>query len=134
MQLPLIMPRAAMVNRLCFVQAAPAEAAAAAGESPFLRCIALLNDDVLRAYLLPKLAEQGSAGAVAATCSQLRKLCQSSTRRLNLAKQLQDDNPCHCPELASQLVAAFPNCSSLECKWGDSHLMEVYHSIRLLAG
>jgi hypothetical protein len=118
------------------VQAAPAEAADAAGvPPPFLQCITLLNDDVLTAYLLPKLVEQGTAGAVAATCSQLRKLCQRSAHHLNLAKQLQDvDNPCHSPQLANQLVEAFPNCTSLECAWDSNSLVDVYRSIRLLAG
>lgn len=114
------------------VQAAPADAAVAAGESPFLRCITLLNDDVLTSYLLPKLAEQGSAGAVALTCSQLRKLCQRSVHHLNLAKQWGGDNPCRNPALAERLGTTFPNCNSLECAWDSSSLADVYLSIRMM--
>jgi hypothetical protein len=116
------------------VQAAPADAAIAAGcASPFLRCVTLLNDDVLTSYLLPKLVEQGSAGAVTLTCSQLRKLCQRSVQHLNLTKQLQGaDNPCRTPVLADRLGSTFPNCSSLECAWDSSSLADVYRSIRMM--
>jgi hypothetical protein len=82
--------------------------------SLLLRCISKLNDEVLSTYLLPKLVEQGSAAAVALTCSQLRKLCQVSTQHLDLSQQLQQDDPCHNPKLAKQLVTAFPNCTSLK--------------------
>ena len=107
-----------------------------AGESALLRCLYQLNDDVLTAFLVPKLVEQGSAGAVALSCSQLRRLCHLSTQHLDLSKQLQDgDNPCHDPNLARQLVAAFPTCTSLEFAWASDSLVNVYHSITpLLAG
>jgi hypothetical protein len=109
-----------------------------AGESALLRCLSQLNDDVLTAYLLPKVVEQESAGAVALTCSQLRRLCELSTHHLKLsrAKQLQDaDNPCHSAKLARQLVAAFPNCTSLHFSWASNSLVNVYRSIsQLLAG
>lgn len=93
----------------------------------------MLNDDVLAACLLPKLVEQGIAGSVALTCSQLRKLCQHGTRHLNLTKQLQDcDNAFRSAKLARQLVAAFPNCTSLAFAWDISSLVNVHHSIGLL--
>jgi hypothetical protein len=57
-----------------------------AGESALLRCLSQLNDDVLEAYLLPKLIEQESVGAAALTCSQLRRLCQHSIQHLNMFK------------------------------------------------
>ena len=101
-----------------------------AGESALLCCLSQLNDDVLTAYLLPMLVEQGSAGAVALTCSQLRRLCQLSTQHLDLSKQLQDaDNPCHDAKLARQLVAAFPNCTSLAFAWATDSLLNVYRSV-----
>jgi hypothetical protein len=75
---PLMQLHVSMVECLCFVQAAPADAADAAGESSFLRCVTLLNDDVLTAYLLPKLVEQGSAGAVAATCASCASTAHST--------------------------------------------------------
>jgi hypothetical protein len=95
-----------------------------------------LNDDVLTAHLLPKLVEQGSAGAVMLTCSQLRGLLQPSIQHLDLTKQLQDaDNPCHSPELAKQLVAAFPNCTSLDFAWARSSMAAINRSISpLLSG
>jgi hypothetical protein len=81
---------------------------------------------VLTTYLLPKLVEQGSAGAVALTCSQLRELCNDSVQHLDLTKQLlpigkagqkskqqQYDNPCHSARHAWQVADAFPNCTSV---------------------
>jgi hypothetical protein len=107
-----------------------------AGESALMRCLSQLNDDVLTSYLLPKLVEQGSAGAVALSCSQLRRLCQLSTQHLDLSKQLQDgDNPCQDVKLARQLVAAFPNCTLLDFAWASSSVVRVSRSITpLLAG
>lgn len=70
------------------VQAATAAAPAKAREgSPLLSCLSQLNDDVFTSYLLPKLIEQGSAGAVALTCSQARRLCQDSIQHLDLTKK-----------------------------------------------
>jgi hypothetical protein len=105
-------------------------------QSPLLRCLSQLNDDVLTAHLLPKLVEQGSAGAVFCSCSQFRRLIQACIQHLDLTKQLKDaDNPCHSPELARQLVAAFPNCTSLDFAWSSSSMANVYRSISpLLAG
>jgi hypothetical protein len=124
---------AAVGGSSSFVQAAPADAAVAAGESPFLRCITLLKDDVLTRYLLPKLVEQGSAAAVALTCSRLRRLCQHSTLHLNLAKELEGaDSPWRRPVLAERLVEAFPNCTSLACALDSSGLEDVYLSIRIM--
>jgi hypothetical protein len=105
-------------------------------QSHLLRCLSQLNDDVLAAYLLPKLVQQRSARAVALSCSHMRRLCQHNTQHLDLTKQLQDAcNPCHSPELARQLVAAFPNCTSLDFAWASSSMADVYRSIsQLLAG
>jgi hypothetical protein len=91
---------------------------------------------VLTAHLLPKLVEQGSAGAVVLTCSQLRKLLQRGVQHLDLSKQPPDaGTPCHSPEIARQLVAAFPNCTSLNFAWASSSMVNVYRSISpLLAG
>jgi hypothetical protein len=105
-----------------------------AGQSPLLRCLSLLNDEVLTAYLLPKLVEQGCVGAVALTCSQLRRLCQVGTQHLDLSQQLQD-NPCHIPDIAKQLVARFPHCTSLDFAWVDCSAANAYSCISpLLAG
>jgi hypothetical protein len=55
-----------------------------------MRFLSQLTDDVLTAHLLPKLFEQGSAGALFCTCSQLRRLLQPSIQHLDLTKQMQD--------------------------------------------
>ena len=97
------------------MQAGPAAPAAAAAEadpylfpeldeepdaqSALLSCLSRLDfqlNDVLTAHLLPKLIEQGSAGAVRLTCSQLHSLLQPSIQHLNLTKGQQDaDHPFH---------------------------------------
>ena len=117
------------------VQHAPV-AAGSVQQSPFLSCLSQLNDDVLASFLLPRLMQQGSAGAAALSCSQLRRLCQPCVQHLDLTEELQDgDNPCHSPELAMQLLAAFPNCTSLDFAWGSSSMADVYSNIgQLLAG
>ena len=122
------------VGRLCHVQVA--QPGNPSSESALLRCLSQLNNDVLEAYLLPRLVEQGSSAAVALSCSQLRRLCQLSTQHLHLSKQLQDaDNPCHDAKLARQLMAAFPSCTSLDFSWASSSLANVSRSITpLLAG
>lgn len=103
--------------------------------SLLLRCISMLNDEVLSTYLLPKLVEQGSAAAVPLSCTHLRKLCQNSTHHLELPRKLQQDNPLHEAPLARQLVTAFPNCTSLYFAWGNSSMVGAYSEIHpLLAG
>lgn len=57
--------------------------------SAFLRCLAQLNVDTWAEVLLPKLRDQGSATAVALTCSTLRDLCYSSVHRLDLIDLVQ---------------------------------------------
>jgi hypothetical protein len=114
------------------LQAISAEAGAGQ-QSHLLRCLSELNDDVLTAHLLPKLTEQGSAGIVFCTCSQLRRLIQPSVQHLKFTKHLQDaDNPCFSLKLARHLVATFPNCTSLELAWVGSHMLHVYRNIHLL--
>jgi hypothetical protein len=108
-------------------------AAEASQQSHLLRCLSQLNDGVLTTHLLPKLTEQGSAGAVSCTCSRLRRLIQTSIEHLDLTKHFQDaDNPCCSPKLAGQLVAAFPNCTSLELAWVGRHMLHVYRNTSLL--
>ncbi len=98
-----------------------------------MQCLSKLNDDVLTAHLLPKLVEQGSLTAVVLTRSQLRRLIQSSIQHLALNKQLQDaDFPCLTPEMAKQLVAAFPNCTSLDCGFARGSMVLMYLSMREL--
>jgi hypothetical protein len=118
---------------LSVLQAGPAAAEPAGQQSPLLRCLSQLNDDVLTAHLLPQLVEQGSAGAVFCTCSQLRRLIQPCIQHVDLTKQLQDaDNPCHSQGLARQLVAAFPNCTSLDFAWASKNMAKVQRSISTL--
>jgi hypothetical protein len=108
---------------------------AATEVSPLLCCLSQLNDDVFTSYLLPKLIEQGSAGAVALTCRHLCELCQDSVQHLDLTKQLPHGNPCLDPELARQLVAAFSSCTSLEVTWQSHSCYDVFVNIStLLAG
>jgi hypothetical protein len=73
-----------------------------------------LNDDVWQQILLPKLQEQGSAGAVALSCTQLRRLCQHSIDTLNLTNMA--ISPTSTQQLACHTAAAathFPNCRTV---------------------
>ncbi len=89
--------------------------------SPLLHCLDQLDDGVWEQVMLPKLLDQGSAGAVTLTCTQLRRLCQHSMNVLNL-EQL--PNSSTSPEqLASQAAAVaahFPNCRVVRLSAQDS--------------
>lgn len=61
------------------------------GPSALLRCLSQLDEGAWAQVLLPKLIAQGSAQAVAATCSQLRDLCFGAVVSLNLSS-LQDSS------------------------------------------
>ena len=54
------------------------------GGSALLRCLEQLNDDVWAEVLLPKLLADQTAGAAAASCSTLRRLCHGTVKKLNL--------------------------------------------------
>jgi hypothetical protein len=54
-------------------------------QSALLRCLSSLDVDTWAQVLLPKLVAQGSAGAVALTCSQLRDLCFGAVQHINLS-------------------------------------------------
>jgi hypothetical protein len=123
------------MDALLLLDVQAAAPAAAREESPLLRCLSQLNDDEFTSYLLPKLIEQGSAAAVARTCSQLCELCQDSVQHLDLTKNLQNRNPCIEPQLANQLIIAFTNCTSLDLTWPSFSIHDVYKNISpLLAG
>lgn len=135
-ELPTSAACAALVAAQEAAQESTAAAEPAGEESSLLSCLSQLNDEVLTAHLLPRLLEHGSAGAVFSTCSQLRRLFQPSIKHLHLTLQLSNaDNPCLNPELVMQLVAVFPNCTSLDCEWAGEQMEDVHHNISpLLAG
>jgi hypothetical protein len=74
---------------------------------------ALLNTDTWAQVLLPKLVEQGSAAAVALTCSQMRDLCYSSRQSINLGALLDSSEPWNLRSLVQRLPLHFPNCSTV---------------------
>lgn len=79
--------------------------------SPLLQCLEQVNDDVWEQILLPKLRQQGSAGAVALSCTQLRRLCQHSIETLNLTNMTSSSTnaqqlACH----AAAVATHFPKC------------------------
>jgi len=79
-------------------------------QSPFLHCLQQLNDDAWAQVLLPKLIEQGSAAAVALTCSQLRDLCNQYVEVIDLRRLDADTELCALEEWMQPLPAHFPNC------------------------
>lgn len=82
-----------------------------ASTPPFLRFLSHLDGPTWAYVLLSKLIDQGSAGAVALTCSQLRKLCQEEIQHVDLV------SICGSRETASSVVKLperFPNVTSLQ--------------------
>jgi hypothetical protein len=59
-------------------------------QATLLRCLSRLDVDTWAQVLLPKLIAQGSARAVALTCSQLRDLCFGAVQHIDLSS-VQDD-------------------------------------------
>lgn len=87
--------------------------------SPLLHCLEQVNDDVWE-VLLPKLVAQGSAAAVAQTCSQLRRLCQHSVRSLNMTTfPASSINTDVLMKHAAAVAEHFPNCSQLMLESGS---------------
>lgn len=77
--------------------------------SPFLSCLAQLNDDVWSSDLFPKLAAAKSAANVALVCSRLRDLCHSSCNTLNLLPLASSSDPSVAVAWTDAAVEHFPN-------------------------
>lgn len=84
-------------------------------DSPLLRCLGQLNDDVWTEILLQKLLVDGSAPAVALTCSRMRQLCQHSRQQLKLTS-LDSADTATVRRWTEQLPQRFPACSSAVMK------------------
>jgi hypothetical protein len=87
---------------------------AAGWQSAFLQFLETLTEDTFCQTLLPILIQDGSAGNLAATCSQLRKLCHISIKRLNLCPLLCTNvQPSDAEKWTGSLREHFPDCSSV---------------------
>jgi hypothetical protein len=84
-------------------------------DSPLLRCLTQLNDEVWTEILLPKLLADGSAPAAALTCSRLRQLCQRSRQQLKLTS-LGSADKATVRRWTEQLPQRFPACSFVVMK------------------
>jgi hypothetical protein len=62
-------------------------------QSALLQCQAQLDSDTWVEVLQPKLIDNGSAGNVALTCTQLRTLCHGSRQQLKLHTLHSHDDP-----------------------------------------
>ena len=82
--------------------------------SALLQCLSQLDVDAWASVLLPKLVADGSAGSLAATCSQLRALCQSCVQRLDLQQLASPDNPGHIYKWMQHLGERFTNCTCVD--------------------
>jgi hypothetical protein len=90
--------------------------------APFLHSMLRLRDGPWAQALLPKLVEQGSAAAVALTCSQMRDLCCSSRRSLKLGGLLERTavEPGKLKSWVQDLPKHFPNCSAVSLELGSN--------------
>jgi hypothetical protein len=95
------------------VQDTPSAASSGPQPSALLHCLSQLNTDAWAQVLLPKLVDQGSAAAVALSCSQLRDLCYSSRQSLKLGALLDSTDSWGLRSELQNLPANFPNCSSV---------------------
>jgi hypothetical protein len=82
-----------------------------------------LSDGPWAQLLLPKLIRQGSAAAVALTCSQMRDLCYSSRQSVNLGRLLERTayEPSNLMSWVQSLPAHFPNCSTVSFEIGQTN-------------
>lgn len=101
--------------------------AAAGGQSDFLQFLERLNEDIFCETLLPMLIQDASAGNLAATCSQLRKLCHSSVKGLKLRPLLcSDEQPSIAGDWTHNLQEHFPHCRAVAMQVHDK---ESYHAV-----
>jgi hypothetical protein len=102
--------------------------------SPLLQCLDQVNDDVWEQILLPKLLQQGSAPAVALSCTQLRRLCQHSIETLNLTNMTSSSTSAQ--QLARHAAAVathFPKCRGvLLCARDDTCYWQLQAVLPLL--
>lgn len=89
------------------------------GASPLLTCLTKLNDDARAEVLLPKLIKQGSAKAVAATCTQLRDLCFRTVQTVKLADLHLIPDTYSAEDWVAPLPEHFCNCTSLVAVLAD---------------
>lgn len=82
--------------------------------SALLRCLAQLDVDTWASVLLPKLVDDGSAADFALTCTQLRELCHSSVKQLDLQTLTSPDNPYLIELWTQDLGQRFPACSKVD--------------------
>jgi hypothetical protein len=66
-------------------------------------------------YLLPLLVADGSAAAVALTCSSLRRLVHAQQQRLDLSSLSRHDDPGQAAGLAADAGKHFPACTAVKC-------------------
>jgi len=90
-----------------------ADKPAPGSQSAFLQCLSKLNDDTFCQILLPKLKADASAGSLAATCSQLRRLCHNSIERLDMSPLINNHAPSAAEQWTQGLQEHFPHCSSV---------------------
>lgn len=65
--------------------------------------------------LLPLLIADGSAAAVALTCSSLRRLVHGSRQRLDLTSLSRHDDPNQVAAWAAEAAQHFPACTAVKC-------------------
>jgi hypothetical protein len=97
------------------LQGRPQSGSTSTQASALLHCLSQLNSDVWAQVLLPKLVEQGSAAAVALTCSQLRDLCYNSRQeiKVRLSHMVASVGLSHLESCMQGVPAHFPNCTSV---------------------
>lgn len=94
-------------------------------QSPFLHCLSKLNDDNWADILLPVLIQQRSAANLARSCTKLRDLCYSSTKKLNLSSLSAIADPSTLQDRAQLLPKHFKNCkcAQLCLRHSEDHSM-----------
>lgn len=93
--------------------------------SPFLDFLAELSATFWVDELVAKLIEQGSAASVALACIQLRDLCYSSIRRLNLSSLHGSDSISMLEDQVHAVPEHFPNVKEVQLCFSDE---ESYHA------
>ncbi len=83
-------------------------------QSALLHCLSSLDVDAWAQVLLPKLVDQGPAGDVALTCSQLRDLCFGAVQDIDLSSLHNSSDTSAVGDWAHSIPQHFKNVTSVQ--------------------
>lgn len=82
--------------------------------SALVDCFLQLGADTLSQVLLPLLIEDGAAGELALTCSEVKDLCYKGVQKLDLSGLMGVRNPQDLQDWTRDIYCYFPGCTCIQ--------------------